>query len=30
MNYWSKHTYNDQQIKWFKYGSCLNYIKKGH
>jgi len=25
-----KHTYNDQQIKWFKYGSCLNYIKKGH
>ncbi len=26
----AKHTYNDQQIKWFKSGSCLNYIKQGH
>ncbi len=26
----AKHTYNNQQIKWFQYGSCLNYIKKGH
>ncbi len=26
----AKHTYNDQQIVWFKSGSCLNYIKKGH
>jgi aconitate hydratase len=25
----AKHTYNDQQIKWFKSGSCLNYIKEG-
>jgi aconitate hydratase len=25
----AKHTYNDQQIKWFKNGSCLNYIKLG-
>ncbi len=23
----AKHTYNDQQIKWFQNGSCLNYIK---
>ncbi|MCK9414460.1 MAG: aconitate hydratase [Prolixibacteraceae bacterium] len=26
----AKHTYNDQQIVWFKSGSCLNYIKEGH
>jgi aconitate hydratase len=26
----AKHTYNDQQIKWFQKGSCLNYIKEGH
>jgi aconitate hydratase len=26
----AKHTYNDQQIKWFQSGSCLNYIKEGH
>jgi aconitate hydratase len=26
----AKHTYNDQQIKWFQNGSCLNYIKLGH
>ena len=26
----AKHTYNDQQIKWFQGGSCLNYIKQGH
>jgi len=26
---WAKHTYNDQQIRWFKSGSCLNYIKEG-
>jgi aconitate hydratase len=26
----AKHTYNDQQIIWFKRGSCLNYIKEGH
>jgi aconitate hydratase len=26
----AKHTYNDQQIKWFQSGSCLNYIKQGH
>src|SRR5665647_829971 len=26
----AKHTYNDQQIVWFKRGSCLNYIKEGH
>ncbi len=26
----AKHTYNDQQIKWFHSGSCLNYIKEGH
>ncbi len=26
----AKHTYNDQQIKWFQCGSCLNYIKIGH
>ena len=26
----ANHTYNDQQIKWFQNGSCLNYIKKGH
>jgi aconitate hydratase len=25
----AKHTYNDQQIRWFKSGSCLNYIKEG-
>jgi aconitate hydratase len=25
----AKHTYNDQQIKWFNNGSCLNYIKLG-
>lgn len=24
----AKHTYNDQQINWFKAGSCLNYIKQ--
>lgn len=23
-----KHTYNEQQIKWFQNGSCLNYIKQ--
>ena len=22
------HTYNDEQIEWFKYGSSLNYIKQ--
>ena len=27
---WAKHTYNDQQIRWFQSGSCLNYIKSGH
>ena len=21
------HTFNDEQVKWFKAGSCLNYIK---
>ncbi len=26
----ARHTYNEQQIKWFKSGSCLNYIKQGH
>ena len=26
----AKHTYNDQQIKWFQNGSCLNYIKLNH
>lgn len=26
----AKHTYNDQQIVWFKSGSCLNFIKEGH
>lgn len=26
----AKHTYNEQQIKWFQSGSCLNYIKIGH
>jgi aconitate hydratase len=26
----AKHTYNDQQIKWFQSGSCLNYIKQGN
>ncbi len=26
----AKHTYNDQQIKWFQNGSCLNYIKLSH
>ena len=26
----ARHTYNDQQIKWFQRGSCLNYIKEGH
>ncbi len=25
----AKHTYNDQQIKWFQSGSCLNFIKLG-
>jgi aconitate hydratase len=24
------HTYNDQQIEWFKYGSALNLIKTNH
>merc|ERR1712228_239254 len=23
-----RHTYNEQQIEWFKYGSSLNYIKR--
>lgn len=26
----AKHTYNEQQISWFKSGSCLNYIKESH
>ena len=26
----AKHTYNDQQIRWFQEGSCLNYIKQDH
>jgi aconitate hydratase len=26
----AKHTYNEQQIKWFQSGSCLNFIKEGH
>ena len=26
----AKHTYNEQQIKWFQSGSCLNYIKTGN
>jgi len=26
----ANHTYNDQQIKWFQSGSCLNYINQGH
>ena len=24
------HTYNDQQIEWYKEGSALNLIKKGN
>ncbi len=24
----AKHTYNEAQIVWFKYGSCLNFIKE--
>lgn len=26
----ARHTYNEQQIRWFQSGSCLNYIKQGH
>ncbi len=26
----ARHTYNEQQIKWFQSGSCLNYIKQTH
>ena len=25
----TNHTYNDQQIEWYKEGSALNLIKKG-
>ena len=25
----AKHTYNSQQIEWYKEGSALNLIKKG-